>query len=334
MARVVLLALVAVWSGAQPTTVGTIDFYGLRTITESQARAALGLAEGDSVPDELGGAERRIAELPGAVSAHIEAVCCTDGQLMLYVGVQETGATPLVFRDPPKGTVRLPDDVVKAGAEFEDALMAAVERGDTEEDYSTGHALMHDPVSRAIQERFVDQAARLGTELAKVLRESADADQRALAAQVLAYSPDKPKVVPLLVDALKDPAGNVRNNAMRALYVMASYASRTPDTGIHVPAEPFVDLLNSPFWTDRNKASLALMELSADRDPALLQTLASRALPSLVDMARWKNRSHAAPAVFLLGRVGGLTDAQIKADWARDDREAVIDAAKTRAAAK
>jgi len=121
---------------------------------------------------------------------------------------------------------------------------------------------------------------------------------------------------------------------MRALYVMASYASRTPGTSIHVPANPFVDLLNSPFWTDRNKASLALMELSAGRDPALLEALGSQALDSLIDMARWKNRPHALPAVYLLGRIGGLTEAQIKAAWSRDDREVVIEAARSKAAAK
>ena len=74
-----------------------------------------------------------------------------------------------------------------------------------------------------------------------------------------------------------------------ALSIIAGFAERHPELKIHVPPEPFVDLLTSFSWTDRNKASMALTELGVRRDPALLASLCARALPSLVEMARWKS---------------------------------------------
>jgi hypothetical protein len=154
-----------------------------------------------------------------------------------------------------------------------------------------------------------------------------DAQQRALAAQVLAYVTDKRGVISDLADAMRDPDEDVRNNATRALWVIADFARRTPSAHVQMPFEPFVDLLNSLIWSDRNKSSLALMEISADRDPALLGILRTKAVPSLVEMARWKSRGHALAAVLLLGRVAGVPEADLQAAVARGDHAAAIEAA-------
>jgi hypothetical protein len=66
---------------------------------------------------------------------------------------------------------------------------------------------------------------------------------------------------------------------------------------------PFIRLLYSPVWSDLNKMSFALMELSANRDPVLLASIREQALGSLVEMARWKSIVHAIPAVTILGRM-------------------------------
>jgi hypothetical protein len=58
-----------------------------------------------------------------------------------------------------------------------------------------GGSLFHDPATRAVQERFVDYARRDLPKLRDVLRDSVDASQRALAAQVLGYVNDKQAVV-------------------------------------------------------------------------------------------------------------------------------------------
>ena len=129
---------------------------------------------------------------------------------------------------------------------------------------------------------------------------------------------------------MDDPDESVRNNATRALAVIAQLASGSPELKIRVPAKPFVSLLNSPVWTDRNKASMALMALSTSRDRELIASLREQALPSLIEMARWKSEGHAFAAFALLGRIGGLSEDAIHTLWSRGDREAVIDTALKR----
>ena len=88
--------------------------------------------------------------------------------------------------------------------------------------------------------------------------------------------------------------------------------------------EPFIAMLNSIEWTDRNKASLALLELTGKRDPAILAMLRAEAFLSLVEMARWKSPGHAYSGFVLLGRVGGLAEDEIQAAWDGGYRETLI----------
>jgi hypothetical protein len=335
----VIALMLLVWADqacGQSLRIGIIDVYGLRQVTQSQAREALKIKEGDAIitdgdtkPDSVAQAEGRLSALPGVLSGRINLVCCDDGRAILYVGIEERGTSTLRFRAAPRGSIRLPGDVMQAGQEFFQALMRAVQSGDAGEDDSKGHALMHDPTVHAIQERFIVYAAR-DLKLRDVLRHSADAEHRALAAQILGYAANKRAVTGDLAYGMDDPSESVRNNAMRALALIAALASATPELKIRVPTRPFVRLLNSPVWTDRNKASLALMALSKNRDPELIASLREHALASLIEMARWKSEGHAAAGLWLLGRIGGLSEDAIQAAWSRGDREVVIDAALKR----
>ncbi len=326
MRAALCLATVLVLQDAPP--IGLIEIYGLRHVEEGPVRQAISLKTGDAFPasdDEL---VARLERVSGVAEARLEGVCCNDGRMVLFVGVREKGVPGLTFRAAPQGEVRLRDDVVKAGAEFEQAFMAAVTRGDAEEDRSLGYSLMKDPASRAIQQRFPDYATRDLRLLQTVLRGSGDASQRALAAQVIAYAPDKASVVDDLAAAMHDAEPEVRNNAMRALALFAQHARENPASNLSVPSAPFVDLLNSINWTDRNKSAAALAALTASRDPVLLADLRQRALASLIEMARWKSRGHAYMPFVVLGRVGGMSEDAIAAAWEHDDPEAVIAAAK------
>ena len=164
--------------------------------------------------------------------------------------------------------------------------------------------------------------------LRSVLRESADPQQRALAAQVIAYAVNKHTIIPDLVHAVRDPDPDVRNNAIRALWVMARWAEKHPESGLRVPYEPFVDLLDSPHWSDRNKAVLVLMSLSSTRNPAMFKQLRERSIPALADMVSWQADGHAFPAALLLGRMGGLPDDAIFAAFKRD-RNSLVQAARS-----
>jgi HEAT repeats/POTRA domain, FtsQ-type len=314
--------------------IGIIDLYGLRNISERQVREALQIKEGDPSSVETKEAERKLESLPGVAEAQISLVCCDAGKAVLFVGIREKGTPSLQFRPAPQGKVRLPQDVVQAGDDIQKALSAAVTKGNSGEDDSLGHALANDPSARALQERFVTFAARDLKLLRDVLRHSADAEHRALAAQVIAYTANKQAIVSDLIEAMRDPAEGVRNNATRALAVMAVAARQTTRQPIKIAVRPFIDMLNSTEWTDRNKSSWALLRLTDKRDPAVLSEIHQKALPSLIEMARWKSSGHAYASFFLLGRVAGLPEDDITAAWERSDRLSFIETAIKRAKAK
>ena len=79
---------------------------------------------------------------------------------------------------------------------------------------------------------------------------------------------------------------------------------------------------------DRNKSSAALAQMTEQRDPALLTELRKEALPSLIEMARWKWMGHASSSLTILGRISGLSDKEIYRDVDAGNRKAIIAAAE------
>ena len=328
----VALALVlgtAAAAAQAPPPIGIVDFYGRRTVPEQGLLQALALHPGDAMPPrgEWDRIAQRVEGVAGVVAARLAPVCCADGRTILFVGIVERGATPLDFRSPPQERIPVPDDVRRTGDAFERAFLAAVEARDFAEDDTAGHALMHFPAARAAQLQFVAVAdAHLDT-LRAVLRRSGNPRDRALAAQVLPYTRDKAGIVPDLVRAMSDDDEEVRNNAMRALGVLGIYARTHPSAGVHVPTAPFVALLESRVWTDRNKASFALAQLTESPDPGVVDALRQH-LPALEEMAHWRSRSHAFASYLILGHMGGMSDSTAHAAWLRDDADAMIAAAR------
>lgn len=312
-------------TSGQIPAIGIIDFYGLRSISEQQAREALQIKEGDAVPDSREEAERRLEALPNVQQARLNLICCEAGKTILYVGIKERGAPTLRFRPAPHGRLRLPDRMVQAGEALSDAVTRGVEKGDVAEDDSQGHALFHYPEARAVQERFITFAAQDLKLLRVVLRESSDAHHRALAAEIIAYAANKRDVVKDLVYGMSDPDEDVRNNSIRALMVIARFARASPTLHIKVSAEPFIEMLNSIIWTDRNKSSGVLLQLTEGRDAAVLSSLRQHAFQSLVEMSQWKSRGHASAAFFILGRVGNLSDDEIQKIWDGGNHQLLVE---------
>ena len=159
--------------------------------------------------------------------------------------------------------------------------------------------------------------------LRQVLRRSADPEQRKIAGLVIGYAKDKNAVLDDLQYAVLDADEAVRNNASRSIGAIAVLAQERPELGIEIDPDPFIDMLNSLVWTDRNKATLVLGTLAGSRDARLLEQLRQRALPSLIDMTRWKS-GHAAGGYSILGRMSGLSDDELEDAWEKGERERVI----------
>ena len=94
--------------------VGTIDFYGLRKVTEAKVRQALGVREGGALPSSKGDVEEKLDQIPGVVQSHLEAICCDSGKITLYVGIEERGGTHFELHETPDGDVTLPDEINSA----------------------------------------------------------------------------------------------------------------------------------------------------------------------------------------------------------------------------
>jgi HEAT repeats len=319
---------------------GIIDFYGLRTVSEAQVLQVLPYHLGDTIDidqfkSRKHAVEQKLASIPGVVEAHLTLVCCnlagddaSERKSILYVGIEENGSLCPKFLPGPTGSVRLTADVLTAGDDYEVAFQKAILSGNFVEDDSQGYALDNNPDVRAIQLQFLQFAHVHLANLKDVLHNSSDSHQRAIAAQVLGYVKDKQSIVPELVAAMRDPDADVRNNASRALLVFAEFSPKPPASTINVPPQPFVRLLSSCIWSDRNKSAGALAELSEKRDPALLAELRKQALPALIEMANWKSSGHALSSLRILGRIGGLSDDAIQKRLAQGDRASIIAAAK------
>ncbi len=308
--------------------VGVIELYGTHRISAKKIRSALGIQEGDALPVSREDAEDRISKIPGVVASRIEAACCDNGKMVLYVGVEEKDAPHFEFRRAPSGDVALSDEIVSNYRTFLEAVEASIRRHDTDEDLTNGYSLMADADCRELQIAFIPMLARSLAVVNEVLRESANTEQRAIAAYVLQYGPRDVRSVKVIVDglqyALQDPEDTVRENALRSLKALAIGAKLHPQQEIRIEPTWFVELMNSVVWSDRRNASLALVNLTEVSNPEALDLIRQRALASVVNMAGWHDLQHALPGFILAGRLAGLNEKQIQAAWVNGDRDAVI----------
>jgi hypothetical protein len=312
--------------GSDRKPLGEIDFFGYKGLDVGAIRSALPFHEGDLFPPATvkssDGLKRQVSEkikqLIGSEPTDVSFVCCDSKQeWMVYIGLPGQSYQALAFHPPPGGDSRFPKAAVRLRQEMDKAWMSAVMKGRGTEDDSQGFALTKDPRSRSAELAIREYALRNETLIVQVLASSSDARHRAIAAQMLGYGRQSDAQVDALVQASLDSDDNVRNNALRALEVLAG---AKPNLTQRIPPEPFIRLMRSGAWSDHNKASLLLVALTKGRDPSVLKTLRTEALDPLLEMARWRSRGHAEAALSILGRIAGIEE---------DTLEKLIDTGQT-----
>jgi hypothetical protein len=294
--------------------IGTIDIFGTRTLTEAEVRAKLGFSEGDHELPQLDYTRPGIlARALGVEAVTLDGTCCDeDGNVVVFVGIDETGNGTLTFNPAPSGDVTLPQFIGDDFLAFNSAVRTASASGaNATEDLSQGHSIISDETAREYQERFLVHAAERIDILQRVLRESSDRTDRAIAAYIMGYAPDKQSVVDDLVHASMDPDASVRTNATRALAGIATLGANQPGLGITIPPDPFISMINSVVYSDRTKGMTVLGPLSKGRRPEALDALRERALPALIEMSRWNYFRHNVVPYEVLGRVVGLSEEEI-----------------------
>jgi len=279
-------------AAAQAPTIAEINFYGLHRVSPARILEALKLKAGDLLPGSKAQMEDAISEIPGVVLARVEAVCCEGPGAVLFIGVEERGVVHPSFRTPPEGSAALPENVLELYSQLP---------GSTDElkSYTTEHLdLVRD-----------------------IVRNASGADQRAVAAALLAYAPAPAVVIDDLQYALQDPDESVRANAARSL---GSLAEANAPLAAKVSPTWLVQMLNSVALSDRLEAAKALVTLTDRPNPSAISQMRERALDALAEMARWKTPRYALAPYLLLGRVAGLSEADVQRSWEKGDAESVI----------
>jgi hypothetical protein len=88
--------------------------------------------------------------------------------------------------------------------------------------------------------------------------------------------------------------------------------------------------LKSGIWTDRNKATWVLMQLTRTRNPVLLAELRAQALEPLIEMAEWRDIGHAAWARIILGRIAGIPEEQLMREAVQPSPQPIVRAVNAR----
>lgn len=312
--------------------IGGIYFFGYQAdgLDVAKIRDALPVHSGQELnpKEKIGpGIRTAVEKLTGHPPTDIALVCCDQkGDYWLYIGLAGKSYKPTTYNPAPQGAARLPADAVKLEEEWSAAFEKATDKGDFGEDDSHGYALAHDPEARAKELAIRDYTLKNESLVYDVLASSADADHRRTAAQFLGYATQSQKQIEALTRASHDKDEIVRNNAVRALDVLAASDDKLARM---IPATDFIDLLNSGTWTDRNKGSAVLLALTRSRDPKLLAQLRAQAMPGLIEIARWDS-GHAMSRL-ILGRIAGIDEQSLNKMAGNDAQTEEIIAAAQKA---
>ena len=292
--------------------VGQVYYFGYGGLDLSKLRAHLPLHAGDSFSYatfdgyKIEAAVTLVTDKP---ATDISEVCCDQAKkVTFYIGLAGTTSRSLPTTAPPRGADHLaPEALALYDAEIA-ALGPAMAAGRNGEDDSQGYMLSNDPASHAINLKMRTYAVGREAEITRVLEHASDVKDRQAAAALLGYVQRSPTQVNALERAILDADGDTRNNAVRALAVLAAAQDATP---LEVDPKPLIALLYSGKWTDRNKASFLLSRITERDNPALLKALRQEAIPVLAEGASW-DEGHGIAFVMILGRVLGVTPARVK----------------------
>jgi hypothetical protein len=309
----------------QPKRIGQIEFFGYAGIDLDKVKGALPFREGEEFnieksKEKMRQAREAVERITGNPPTEIAVSCCDQqGNWYIYIGL---GGKPIRYNTRLTGTARLPRKAITLFERFSNLNGEAVQKGAADEDRSKGYALSKYQPLQAIQLEMRAYAVSHEALLRTVLMTSPDDQQRIAAAQLLGYARRSRSQIAALVYASRDSDSHVRNNATRALAVLAE---SNPKTVTQIPADSFIEELLSGTWTDLNKASWLLSLMAQGRSPDLLAKLRrGEVLERLIEMARWRSMGHAYSARLILGRIAGIDEDRLNQLAVAGEVDAII----------
>jgi hypothetical protein len=321
-----------------PPRVGKVEVYGNERLDAAKLAQVAGVRLGEALTTSRREAEERLEKEAGIIEAHVEGHCCLGQDIVLYIGVLESGSKPFALHSPPREDLALPTKIDLVYQRLVRALEAAHERGAVGESYDRGYPLSEDPEARRAQETLALVVDPYVEDLGQILRNATDEPVRAAAAYILAFTKHKAKAEPHLQYALRDFDPDVRLNALRSLeFVRQALEAVPPDAdGNRKTVSPtwLIEMLQAVTLQDRVEASRMLVRMVQRDNQSALQQMEERALPALVQMAKWTLPEHAQAAYTLLGRIAGLPEDKIQSSFRDNRRETVLEPIRERVKAK
>jgi len=294
-----LLASVLVFAAALSAKdkIAVIEFFGSKGIDVAQVRQALPIHPGDPMTDDVQEAVKRaVRRVLGRDATDVGQVCCIgDGDTAIFIGLPGESSRRVVYNRGPAGDAPVSKELASIYDRKMDAWVNAVQSGNAEEDGTPGYSLLKHPATRTLQLAEREYALKHEDEIVRTLESDRHGEQRAIAADALGYCARSPRQLAALVHAVRDPDGTVRNNATRAL---GEILRGDPAVAAQIPPDPFIELVRSGVWSDRNKGSIALMMLVQSAPPEVLRRIKAEAGDALAEIAAWpENWAFAAKAV-------------------------------------
>jgi hypothetical protein len=231
-----------------------------------------------------------------------------------YIGLPGTSSHATTYNPTPSEKTELPQTLIKTYSDTMDANVHALQTGLPEDRQKYDK----------LREEAKEQAKDLTDQLMHVLAASSDVIQRRVAAHCLGLVAHTQEQINALSTASSDEDAGVRNDAVRALSVIAY---DNPETAKLIPAAEFIKLLNSGTWTDRNKGGFVICALIKNRDRKLIEALRRQALPALKEIAGW-DPGHAFPALKIIGVIANIPDDKLNQLIASGRHQEILDALK------
>ena len=158
--------------------------------------------------------------------------------MILYVGIQEKDTPHFEFHPAPQGKLTAPAALIAQYDQFLNSVALSMREAKPDEDLTNGYSLMADSETRTLQQGFIPAVAENLALLDRILRESGDPEQRAMAAYLLQYAPRDQRSAKVMVNALQyalqDQEDTVRESAMESLRAVAVGARLHRDQQIRI----------------------------------------------------------------------------------------------------
>jgi len=280
--------------------ISSLGVFGSSRINETMLRQALGKEldtwlgkglKGDEtalqMELELADKAKKKFDLASADWTVMQFFEPSDLAIHVTLDVVEKGdvAKRMPFKAAPKGQVTDPEGLLAAWRQYEEIALDLVEAGtitpDTEKCPAVHCPFGHSHKKLKPFEKIFSEGVKKNEKvLVEILNQSAQMDDRASAAYLLAYLNDPNQVASLLIPAIKDPEPLVRNNVLR---VLGDIAERHKD--VVLPSKPFLEALEFPRSSDRSKAVFVVLMMSSGSQQVREDVLKS-SIPALLAMLK------------------------------------------------